>query len=66
MGLSHVGAGAAMNLDEDDDDDDDDSDMDDIKLLPDDSIIVIAKTEEVQLFVAVSVFLLFKDVFSLP
>jgi hypothetical protein len=50
MGLSHVGAGAAMNLedqDDDDDADDDDSDADDVRLSPDDAIIVVAKTEEV-------------------
>ena len=46
MGLSHVGAGAAMNLD-DNEEDDDDSDMDDVNLSPDDAIIVVAKTEEV-------------------
>lgn len=49
MGLSHVGAGAAMNLEDQDDDDadDDDSDADDVRLSPDDAIIVVAKTEEV-------------------
>jgi hypothetical protein len=48
MGLSHVGAGAAMNLEDDDGDaDDDDSDADDVRLSPDDAIIVVAKTEEV-------------------
>lgn len=50
MGLSHVGAGAAMNLEQDngeEEDDDNDSDADDIHLSPDDAIIVVAKTEEV-------------------
>lgn len=49
MGLSHVGAGAAMNLEDQDDHDadDDDSDADDVRLSPDDAIIVVAKTEEV-------------------
>lgn len=48
MGLSHVGAGAAMNLEEQEEYDDDDSDIDDINLSPDDAIIVVAKTEEVR------------------
>ena len=62
MGLSHVGAGAAMNLD--DDGDDDDSDIDDTDLLPDDAIIVVAKTEEVSALLCSLDFLLC-DVFLL-
>jgi periodic tryptophan protein 1 len=48
MGLSHVGAGGAMNLDGmgDQDDEDDDSDIDDINLAPDDAVVVVAKTED--------------------
>jgi hypothetical protein len=46
MGLSQVGSNAPMYM-EDNDEEEDDSIADDVKLGPDDAIIVVAKTEEV-------------------
>jgi hypothetical protein len=46
MGLSQVGSNAPMYM-EDNDEEEDDSIADDVKLAPDDAIIVVAKTEEV-------------------
>jgi hypothetical protein len=46
MGLSQVGSNAPMYM-EDQDEEEDDSIADDVKLAPDDAIIVVAKTEEV-------------------
>jgi hypothetical protein len=56
MGLSQVGSNAPMYM-EDNDEEEDDSIADDVKLAPDDAIIVVAKTEEVSSNV-VKVFLL--------
>jgi hypothetical protein len=56
MGLSQVGSNAPMYMhypEEGDDDEDDDSDADDVKLGPDDAMIVVAKTEEVSFFYCV-------------
>ena len=46
MGLSQVGSNAPMYM-EDDEEEEDDSIADDVKLAPNDAIIVVAKTEEV-------------------
>jgi hypothetical protein len=46
MGLSQVGSNAPMYM-EDNEEEEDDSIADDVKLGPDDAIIVVAKTEEV-------------------
>ena len=49
MGFSHVGTNAPAYLE--DDDDDDDSDADDVRIRSTDSIVVVAKTEDVSMIV---------------
>lgn len=45
LGLSHVGTNSATHMG--DDDEDDDSDIEDVRIGPDDALVVVAKTEEV-------------------
>ena len=56
MGFSHVGTNAPAYLE--DDDDDDDSDAEDVRIRSTDSIVVVAKTEDVRMIVRYSTLLI--------
>lgn len=56
MGLSQVGGSSdyyKMDGDQDEEDEGNDSDAEDVKLTPDDAIVLVAKTDEVRVFVLV-------------
>lgn len=64
MGFSHVGTNAPAYLE--DDDDDDDSEADDVRIRSTDSIVVVAKTEDVSMSVDYFTLLISKFVTCCP